>query len=86
MSAAPSSIDDDSLLLEVDEFGVVDDINKAIQNLLLKIKCSVSVIGEVIGETDLKKDYVEYKEAVELIFKNDLKQCAQAASIQLKFK
>lgn len=74
------------MLFEVDGFGVVDDINKAIQDLLQKIKCSVSVIGQVVGETDFKKDYVEYKSAIEIILKNDLKKCVQVDGLQSKFK
>lgn len=74
------------MLFEVDDFGVVDDINKALQGLLQKVKCSVSVISKVLGEADLKKDYLEYKLAVENLVKNDLKQCVQADGLELKFK
>lgn len=87
MSAAPSSMnDDDSMLIDVDDFSVVDDINNVIQNLLEKVKCSISVIGQVINETDLKKDYVEYKSAVEIILKNDLKKCAELDGLESKLK
>lgn len=67
------------------DFNLVDSIDKAIQSLLQKVKCSVSVIGQVLGETDFKKDYIEYKASVEDIFQNDLAKCAQEDGIQLKF-
>lgn len=87
MSAAPSSsINDDSLFVDVDEFGVVDEINKAIQSLLEKVKCSVTVIGQVIEESDLKTDFIKYKSTVEVIIKNDLQKCAKLDSIESKFK
>lgn len=84
MSAAPSSINEDAML--IDEFGVVEDIQEAIQNILEKVKCSVSVIGQVIQESDLKEDYLEYKSAVESILQNDLPKCAQLESVESKLK
>jgi len=86
VSAAPSSIDDGLMLIDVDEFGVVEDINAAIQGLLEKVKCSVSVIGQVLQETDLKTDYLEYKSAVESILKGDLQKCAELEGLESKLK
>lgn len=70
----------------MDNFGVIDDFNQALQGLLQKVKCSVSVIGKVLSETDLKKDYLEYKSAVENIVSTDLKKCAHTDGVELKFK
>lgn len=81
MSAAP-----DSMMIDVDDFSTVDSINKAIQDLLEKVKCSVAVVGQVIGETDLKKDYVAYKSAVETILKNDLKKCAEHDGLESRLQ
>lgn len=86
MSAAPSSINEDSMLIDVDNFGVIGDFNEAIQSILEKVKCSVPVIGRVIQESDLKEDYLEYKSAVENILKNDLPKCAQLDSVESKLK
>lgn len=71
------------MLMDVDDISTVDSI---IQSLLEKVKCSVSVIGEVINETDLKKDYDAYKSAVENILKNDLKKCADLDGAESKLK
>lgn len=86
MSAAPSSISEDAMLIDVDDFGVVEDIQEAIQNIIEKVKCSVSVIGQVIQDSDLKQDYLEYKSAVENVLQNDLPKCAELDSVQSKLK
>lgn len=86
MSAAPSSISEDAMLIDVDDFGVVEDIQEAIQNIIEKVKCSVSVIGQVIQDSDLKQDYLEYKSAVENVLQNDLPKCAELDSVESKLK
>lgn len=45
-----------------------DEISKA----LTIVRCMRDVIGTVVGESDLKPLYEEYKEKAELIVKNDL--------------
>lgn len=79
-------ISDESMLYDVDNFGVVENINKAIQRSLQTIKCSVSVIGRLVDESDFKKDFVEYRATVEDISKTNVEKCAQLDGVQLKFK
>lgn len=74
------------MLLDADDFGEVDNINNGIHSLLQTIKCSVSVVGQVVGETDFKKDYVEFKAAAEAILNGEVQKCVQADGLQLKFQ
>jgi hypothetical protein len=53
--------------------GLKDDIT--FENLLKALKCMRDVIGNVIGDSDLKPLYEEYKMKAEAIVKNDLMKC-----------
>lgn len=74
--------------IDVDEltFGLVDTITKKFEELVHKIRCSVGVIGEVIGDGDLKNVFEEFKNDVMEFLKADITQCAQAKGLTGKLK
>lgn len=40
-------------------------------------RCYIDIIGNAIGEGDLKADYEQLREAVDAVFKNDLSKCRE---------
>lgn len=66
-------------------FGIFESITKKIDDFFKMVTCSLDVIGNVVKETDFKKDYEKFKAAVEAVFKDDLKMCMQS-DLDLKEK
>lgn len=67
-------------------FGVVDTITKTIGNLVKKIRCSLSIIGQVIGEGELTNVFEDFKDEVLEFLKTDIHQCMKAESLSGKLK
>lgn len=86
MTAAPSSPNTELELFDEEEFDLVDNVTKMIEDLLEKVKCSMHVIGEIVGESELKSEYEEFKAAVKNILQNDMPQCADVDGILGKLK
>lgn len=66
--------------------GIVGDIAKKLEKLREQFKCVINVINKAANGTDLEKKYVEFKAAVNAVFTNDLKRCAQSSGLRNKFK
>lgn len=66
-------------------FSLVDTITKTIEELMNKIRCSVSIIGEVIAEGELKNVFEDFKYEVEEFFKTDIQQCVQTKGLTGKW-
>lgn len=75
-----SPIDDDLT------FGLVDAIKKKFYEMVNTIRCSVGVIGEVIGEGELKNVYENFKYNVTELLRTDVQQCAKAKGLTRKLK
>lgn len=78
MSSSP--IDDDASFFAEEPLGpitigVIDEISQKIDDFFKKVVCSLNVIGDVVKETDFKKDYEKFKAAVEAVVKHDAKMC-----------
>lgn len=82
------AFDDDELTFDDEEltFGLVGAITKRLRQLVEKIKCSVRVTGEVIGEGDLKKVFLKFRDDITAIVKNDVKQCIQSKGLKAKIE
>lgn len=85
MTAAPSS---PSLELQFDEeaFNLVDDVKEVFEDLLGKVKCSVHAVGEVIGESELKPKYEQFKAAVKTVLHSGVEHCAETDGLLEKLK
>lgn len=82
MSAVPSPVDDELNFLTEEPlgpvtFGIIDEITKKIDGFFKTVVCSLNVIGDVVKETDFKKDYEKFKAAVEAVVKHDVKMCME---------
>lgn len=73
MSAAPSQSPVTFNIEDVLFDGMKDDIT--FDKMLKALKCMRDVIGNVIGDGDLKPVYEEYKMKAETVVKNDLMKC-----------
>lgn len=90
MSATPSPIDDESHFLNEESFGpitfgIIDSITKSLDDFFKKVTCSLDVIGDVVKETDFKKDYEKFKAAVESVIRNEWQMCKES-NVDLKQK
>lgn len=61
-----------------------DVVTKIIQATIEKVKCSLNSIKALIKDAELKKVYDELKSAVEDIFQNDFKKCADVEGLKEK--
>lgn len=75
-----SSIDDELT------FGLVDAIKKNFQEMVKNIQCSVGVIGEVIGEGELKNVYEDFMYNVTKLLRTDVPKCAKTKGLTGKLK
>lgn len=67
-------------------FGLVGTITKKLRQLVSKIKCSVRVIGETIGNGDLKNVYVKFRDDIAAILKYDVRQCFGTKGLKAKIE
>lgn len=72
------------LTLDDDIFGVMDEIQKRIAMFAKSVKCVLSISGRLIGESDLKKEFEEFKMLVDGIIKTYLKKCAEMKDVEEK--
>lgn len=82
------AFDDDELTFDDEEltFGLVGTITKKLRQLVDKIKCAVRVTGEVIGEGDLKKVFLKFRDDITALLKNDVKGCIQTKGLKAKIE
>lgn len=86
MTAAPSSPNLELQLFDEEAFNLVDDVTKVFEDLLDKVKCSLHAVGKVIGESELKSEYEEFKTAVKTVLHSGVEQCAQTKGLLEKLK
>lgn len=79
--AEPASFIDEDLT-----FGLVGAITKRLRQLVAKVKCAVRVTGEVIGEGELKKVFLKFRDDVTSLLKNDVKNCIQTKGLKAKIE
>lgn len=77
-----STIDDDDEL----PFGLVDTIKKKFHKIVNRIRCAVGVIGEVIGDGELKNVFEDFKHNVTQLLNTDVRQCAKTKGLTGKLK
>lgn len=79
---------DDERFLVDDEFtfGLIGTITKKLQQLMSKIKCSVRVAGETIGNGDLKNVFVQFRNDVYALLQNDARECIKAKGPKAKIE
>lgn len=79
---------DDDLTFEDEEltFGLVGAITKKLKQLVEKIKCAVRVTGEVIGEGELKKVFLKFRDDIVAFLKKDVKDCLQTKGLKAKIE
>lgn len=91
MSAIPSPLENEFNILteeplESATFGIIDEITKKFDGFFKYVVCSLNVIGDVVKETDFKKDYEKFKAAVEGVIKKDMKMCMDSKDFKAKVK
>lgn len=67
-------------------FGVTDTITKKIEELVHKIRCAVGIIGEVIGEGELRNVFEDFKNEIKAFLITDIQQCIQTEGLTGKLK
>lgn len=77
MTAAPSSPNTELELFDEEAFDLVDNVTKVVGDLVEKVKCSLHVIGEIVGESELKSVYEEFQTAVKNVLHDDMPQCVE---------
>lgn len=78
LAVEPSFIDDDFT------FGITGAITKILRKLVEKVKCTVRVTGEVIGESELKKVFLKFRNDITSLLKNDVKNCIRSKGLRAK--
>lgn len=73
MFAASQSVD--NAVFDVSSFGAIQE---KIENVLELLKCGRTVVGNAIGESELKADYEQFAHQVGQIIKNELPLCRVA--------
>lgn len=85
VSAAPSpfALIDDKVNFVGD---TIDNGTHILNSLIEKTKCSLDVIGYVIGGGELSPTYKKFRANVETILKDDVNECVQTRNAMKKFK
>lgn len=80
--------DEEFITFDDDEFtyGIVDSITKTLHQLVEKIKCSVHVAGEAIGESELKAVFLKFKKDVTKLLNKDAKACLKTEGLMAKIE
>lgn len=86
MTAASSPSTNDLKLFDVESFGVIDVITKVLNSLIEKSKCTLDVVGKIVGKGELRNVYKKIRADVEAIVNNDAKKCAQTKGMIVKLK
>lgn len=88
-SAAPpnSSLSSSSQKLTIED-PAFEDLNakSELDDLMKLYKCVLDVIGKVIGESDLKPLYEQYKRKFDVVLQNDLIKCNEHKDIAERTK
>lgn len=75
-----SPIDDDWT------FGLVDAIKKKLHEMVNRIRCVLRIIGEVIGEGELRNVFEDFKYNVTKLLRTDVQQCTKTKGLTAKVK
>lgn len=78
----------DNLFALVDEpitFNIMDDIKHQVEMMVKRVKCAIALTGQLIGESDLKREYEEFKTTVDNIMMNEMVKCAQKDDLKERF-
>lgn len=67
-------------------YDIIDAITKMVNSLIEKVKCTLDVIDDIIGDGELRNVYKKFRADVEAILKNDVKQCTQTEGLIAKLK
>lgn len=87
LSAAPPSLEIDELrLFDEKSFDLIGSIAKMLNALIEKVKCTLDVIGDLIGDGELRNVYKKFRADVEAILQNDVQQCKQTKGLLAKIK
>lgn len=65
-------------------FGLVGTVTKKLRQLVEKIKCSLRVIGETVGNGDLKDVFLKFRHDIVKLLKNDVKECIHTEGVKAK--
>lgn len=85
-NAFPSS-SSSSLKLTFEDLALDDSkANSELDELVKLFKCSRDVIGNVIGESDLKPLYEQYKREFDVVLQNNLVKCNDLGDITERAK
>lgn len=76
----------DLSIYEEMEFSVIDTVKTIIDAIFEKVKCSMGALGALFIESDLLDLYLELKQNVEELLKNDVMECIQTEGLTAKFK
>lgn len=67
-------------------FSPLDIIQKKIQEIVNKVRCTVGIVGEVIGDGELKNIYDDFKYNVNELLHSDVQQCVKTKDLTAKLK
>lgn len=78
-SSSPKLTFEDIAINDLDAYSELDELVKL-------FKCSRDVIGNVIGNSDLKPLYEQYKREFDVVLQNDLIKCSELEDITERSK
>lgn len=81
-----SSINVELTLFNEEPFGLIDIMTKLLNSMIEKAKCTLDVIGKIVGDGELWNVYKKFRDDVSEILKNDVKQCMQTKGLIEKLK
>lgn len=79
--SSSQSVDND--ILDVNSFGAIQE---KIDDVLKLLKCGRVVVGDAIGESDLKEDFQQFAHQVDKIIKHELPLCRVAGNVKDVYK
>lgn len=85
----PSNSNEKSFQSPIDDeltFGLVDIIQKKFQEMANKVRCIIGIVGQVIGEGELKNVYDDFKYDVKELLHTDVQQCVETKGLTTKLK